>query len=325
MLADNGPPADVPPPSFSGPALASATHAGPRRERFGLALKNAVQRAFVKGISRPRARRGARSCVWRLPLPDAVLERLPIAGRFVFAAYGSRFTYSAGLTDPVGRALFWRRTEEYEPETLPVLVEYLRSARTFVDVGANTGVFSLVAVAVNSQVSVHAFEPSADVFAALQANVAANGLKDQVTCSRVAVGAVLGSVPLHIPAETWGNARIGTDGFRGLAGHVEDVPCTTLDAYVADLGLEAVDVVKVDVEGLEHLVLEGARHTLRRHRPVLVCECLPEADTESLERVLRDCGYSSYHLTATGPQPVEHVVPDPTDRFKNFLFLPVER
>ncbi len=292
-------------------------------EASDAALKPRLQRAFVAAIRPRQVRRAVRSLVRALPLPDPLLQRLPVEGPFSFEAYGREFTYSAGLNDGVGRALFWRRTEDYEPETLPVLVEYLRRAGTFLDVGANTGVFSLIALAVNPQISVHAFEPAAAVFDALQANVRANGAAERVTCNRVAVGSHVGSVPLHVPTETWGNARLGTEGFRGLEGHVEQVASTTLDAYVDACGLK-VDVIKVDVEGLEHRVLEGAGNTLRQQRPTIVCECLPEADVTRIESIVRDCDYRAHHLVAAGPRPVEHVVPDGTDRFKNFLFLPLE-
>lgn len=285
-------------------------------------LKLRLQRAFVAATRPPRVRRAVRSFVRALPLPEALLHRLPVQGSFAFEAYGSEFTYTAGLNDGVGRALFWRRAEDYEPETLPIIVEYLRSAKTFLDVGANTGVFSLIALGVNPHVSIHAFEPAGTVFEALEANVQANPSGERVICNRLAVGSEVGAVSLHVPSDTWGNARMGTDGFRGLEGSVEQVQCTTLDAYVASRDLEAVDVIKIDVEGLEHLVLEGARNTLREHRPAVVCECLPEADVERIELILRECGYRPHHLVAAGPQPVDHLAPDVTDRFKNFLFLP---
>ncbi|MEW6718193.1 MAG: FkbM family methyltransferase [Chloroflexota bacterium] len=51
-----------------------------------------------------------------------------------------------------------------------------------------------------------------------------------------------------------------------------DVPCTLLDQYTKALGINRLDIVKIDVEGAEMLVLKGAIYLLSEYRPVIFCE-----------------------------------------------------
>lgn len=288
-------------------------------------VKHHAQAAIAAAIRGPRARHFARQAIRGLRVPRQIWQRLPVDGGFDFELQGHRFAYSAALRDGVGRELFWGLPGSYEPETLSVLTQKIGSATTFFDVGANTGVFSLLAARANPQVRVHAFEPVRSVFAALQANVHTNGLDDRIVCVRSAVAERSGEIPLHIPDETWGNASLSARGFRGLTGQVERVPCTSLDDYVALEGIASVDIVKVDVEGFEHVVLGGARRLLHDHRPAVFAECLIETNTAAIDAILDEAGYQAFALTRHGPWPVGRIIPDPTEREKNFLFLPSVR
>lgn len=255
-------------------------------------------------------------------------QRLPVDGTFAFSLFERRFTYHSGLHDGVGRELFWAPDDDYERETLSVLPRLLRSSSpspTVFDVGANTGVYAMATLAVAPGACVHAFEPVAHIARALAANLASNDLSEQVHLNACAVSDRPGTVDMHVPDETWGNATMSRAGFRGLRGHVEQVHAVTLDAYVAEHGVPRIDLLKIDVEGHEDAVLRGARRVLDKHRPAVLCECLPELNADAVNRILLEAGYSAFHLQDAGPVPVSDMRPDPTGRFKNYLLLPGER
>src|SRR5882672_4428297 len=69
--------------------------------------EESVQRSFAHMMRRPRIRRAARAAAHALPVGMAVIERLPIDGRFDFRLADRSLSYTAGLYDGVGRALFW--------------------------------------------------------------------------------------------------------------------------------------------------------------------------------------------------------------------------
>jgi FkbM family methyltransferase len=124
------------------------------------------------------------------------------------------------------------------------------------DIGANIGV--LTRLFAKRAKHVHAFEPSPRAFRLLEANRYSN-----VTVYQVALADAVGTVKLSDP-EDIDVCAIADEGI--------EVPCTTIDAT----GLEP-DFIKIDVEGFEHLVLKGAKETLKRG-PMIYFEALtPEA------------------------------------------------
>ena len=111
---------------------------------------------------------------------------------------------------------------------------------------------------------------------------------------------------------------------RGLLATSEEVTTISLDAYTATHRLMPVDVIKIDVEGFEHLVLKGAVELLARQRPTVVCECLPESETDEIERLLLELKYTAFRLIDGESIPISTIQSGPTGRLQNFLFLPTE-
>jgi FkbM family methyltransferase len=176
---------------------------------------------------------------------------------------------------PKYRYLSWNPTEysafREALETLETLkaldpTETKRPGVTALDVGANVGAYSiLLGQWAGPSGKVFAFEPAPEVFEGLARHVALNGLAGRVEPIRSAVGAEVGTARLLI-AGTGGESRlvIPTPGTPGTdVGAMIDVRVTTIDAFCAERGLSP-DFIKVDVEGFELSVLQGARDTIRR-------------------------------------------------------------
>lgn len=153
-----------------------------------------------------------------------------------------------------------------EPEFTAFAHAWLSAAGgAFLDIGAHAGLYSLHAATVPG-VQVVAFEPGATAFGWLSTNIRENGLDDRVTAVRAAVSDVAGRSFL--------TARRGaTNRLVNGAGaeDVEDVPTVPVDDYVNE-GIGRVGLMKVDVEGHEPAVLNGAADTIRRDRPALIVE-----------------------------------------------------
>ncbi len=147
------------------------------------------------------------------------------------------------------------------------LIEWARQFQTHdtiaLDIGAHVGDWA-VDMAAHSK-SVVAFEAQASTYALLleYARPYTN-----VRCHHVALGALPGSADLLINAEDGGGSSVNATPLH-VHARVERVPVQQLDAYnLSDVGL-----VKIDVEGAERSVLEGAVETLRRSRwPKIIFE-----------------------------------------------------
>lgn len=190
----------------------------------------------------------------------------------------------------------------YERPLPDLLLGWLRTAPgTVFDVGANTGVYALIAASVPGA-RVHAFEAYPPVAALLRENLALNDSGGSVTVVDAAVSDTVAALDLHVPDPTGDLVETSCsleESFKGGGGTVVTVDATTLDAYWHDLGEPYVSTVKVDVEGAEHRVLAGARDLLRRSRPVVFYEVLPGAELAQLEAVREEVGYVDVRTSAT--------------------------
>jgi FkbM family methyltransferase len=163
-----------------------------------------------------------------------------------------------------------------EPLVQEALAMYLHQGAVFYDVGANVGFFTLIgARLVRPNGYVRAFEPHPDNAAVLEHNIEINGLRN-VELIRAAVGAETGTAKLA--GETPLTLHLSAQGI--------DVPLVTLDELAENL---PPTLIKIDVEGAELDVLEGAKDTLARDRPVVVCEVHDTA--EQCAALLTAAGY----------------------------------
>lgn len=190
----------------------------------------------------------------------------------------------------VGRSL--RLYGEHGHHEINLLMKFVGPGDVMVDVGANIGTFAVpFARAVGETGLVHAFEPQRLVFQMLCANVAINNLINVVTHPS-ALGAEAGSI--HVPPLPYGEElSIGQNNFASLSlgGDVgELVPIVTIDS----LPLTACKLLKIDVEGMEHQVLLGARRTILSFRPIMYVENDRPANSEALIALLRSYGYRLY-------------------------------
>jgi FkbM family methyltransferase len=161
--------------------------------------------------------------------------------------------------------------EYYEPE-LAYLEKVLSPGDVFIDVGANFGVYTLVASKlVGTAGRVIAFEPTAESFATLRQNIALNHLVN-VRSFQVAVAQEAGKAWLYHGWDPVGNS-LGMDPLCGDQG--EEVQTAALDDLLEENDVDRVDVIKIDVEGAEELVLRGAIRSLTKYSPVVIFEFNP--------------------------------------------------
>lgn len=157
----------------------------------------------------------------------------------------------------------------YEPE-LNSLSRYLPPGGIFVDVGANYGIYTLVAARiVGPSGRVLSFEPASEAHNILLQNIALNGLSN-VSTYRCALSEKHCSAVLYQYPDPSRNSFVRTAEVRGR----EAIIVRTLDEVSAELDLDRLDYLKIDTEGADALVLRGAKHTIEKYRPVIQFEHL---------------------------------------------------
>lgn len=198
-----------------------------------------------------------------------------------------------------------------EPNEFAFVGRFLRPGMTFVDVGANEGLYTLFGSRlVGPEGTVWAFEPSRREFGRLRQNLQLNDLAN-VRAFRLALSREPAEVELAVAAdEHAGQNTLGQFTYPIEMLHKETVTTVRLDDMVAAEGLERLDLIKIDVEGAESAVLEGASQMLRQFRPTLLIEIVETAlqyqgrTSEDLLRFLRSFGYFMYCFDEATGRPV---------------------
>ncbi len=141
----------------------------------------------------------------------------------------------------------------------------------FIDVGANIGTVTLHALLSGRFEHVVAIEPDAANRGILERNLRHNGVRDRATVVAAAASRSTGTMTLYQDAKNYG-AHSLERGFSKSQTAGGAVPVDTLDNLIAEVGVRAKDVgvIKIDVEGHEHAVLEGMGKLLNETKPVML-------------------------------------------------------
>jgi FkbM family methyltransferase len=203
-----------------------------------------------------------------------IARKHPIAGKRLLETYGRFLSWqiASRLMPHVSMAMDWRyglrlwlhrslsaATAQWyfglsEYEEMNFVLDFLKKDDLFVDVGANVGTFSLLAAGI-AEAQTIAIEPSGNAFEWLEKNKQLNNLDDRIETHRVALGSQSGSALLSFESGQQ-NHILATNE---TATH-EGILIKTLDEILR--GRRPI-LLKIDVEGYEQAVLEGATETLQ--------------------------------------------------------------
>lgn len=176
------------------------------------------------------------------------------------------YTVKCDLREVLQRQFYFFGTYFVEEEILAQWDRFARGSRVIFDVGANAGIYSLAAVAVNPQVQVHAFEPTPEIARGLRETIAENRLGSNISVHELAV------------SERTGRAALmryrGSDDTNGGMNFIveqsdasaESVGTTSIDEFCDAQGIEMIDLLKMDIQGHEASALRGAERMLSEGR-----------------------------------------------------------
>jgi FkbM family methyltransferase len=190
--------------------------------------------------------------------------------------------------------------QSYERPTPDLVAGFALSfGGNFLDIGANTGVYSLLYSRLAAAAMVYAFEPLANIANALEANVRLNpDLADRIHIERYALSDRAGSFTWYETVNDQGLFSTSSTLLKSRAKSIGNYRTTTiktrtLDEFALERDLK-FGLAKLDVEGHEPAVLAGASRTIGANRPVLIVEVLREATCEALNSWAEAMGYAIY-------------------------------
>lgn len=182
--------------------------------------------------------------------------------------------------------------EDPEKEAMEFVSRYLRNhkCRTVFDIGANVGLFSLDLYMElgHAGITYHAFEPVHATYGRLTATAELNRVNPEFyIMHNIGFSNVKGVCDFYVPAESeaaslrpvddefYRKRSTETGEYTG-ADDIERICCevSVIDDFVSENSIDDIGFMKIDVEGSEKYVLEGAEKTLRIHKPLVYCELL---------------------------------------------------
>lgn len=221
-----------------------------------------------------------RAASTRALVAEALMQRVTVqtqAGPIEVECPSSR-----ALHDPQGFG-------QDEPETVAWIAGLPAGTRLW-DIGANIGLYSLFAAKRGLQVT--AFEPSASSFAAMVRSIEINGFDDRISAYCLAFAERTGLVSLNMASTEAGHSMHSIEAREG--GFRQAVPGFSIDDFVRHMSAPPPDAIKLDVDGIEPMILRGAQATLRDH----VREVLVEIDGANaaaggngIPEILAACGF----------------------------------
>jgi len=231
------------------------------------------------------------------------VKHLPIVGPILHGIY-LRLFFEEGTTlkiqDGPLRGHRWIRfmhtyndqyvSGAYEADMQHALVRHLRPGMVFYDVGANAGFFTLLgACLVGNAGHVVSFEPHPTTARLLKKQVSANGIEN--------VSVVKAAVTKHVGVAQFSDDRPSVMNSLVAPGQSErmvEVKTTTLDWEAKRY--PPPDLIKIDVEGAEIDVLQGAVELIKRNRPILLVEIHSHAIALQYDEIIADLGYQTESL-----------------------------
>ena len=214
-------------------------------------------------------------------------------------AYGPMIVNRNDINQTAAFVKTGRSPDHEEIELLSKTLQIFNRNRVFFDVGANFGAYSLaLAGQVGPRGKIYAFEAQRIIFNMLCGSLALNAIEN-VYAYNVAVSNSVASIeipqydyakPLNFGSIEFGSVqRQPLEQERGRdPSRAEFVASITLDSMSS---ISPIDIIKIDVEGMEFEVLEGAEKTIAREQPFLYIEFY-KIDRSKLEKYLLDRGYS---------------------------------
>lgn len=247
-------------------------------------------------------------------IPPRLKGYLAFEGPFTVQVEIANFSMLNGYGRAIEATIFWDGADAFETTTISWWKKLSKRSQYIFDIGANTGIFSFVAKALNPKAEIHAFEPLGRIHAILEANIQLNNLSAPPTIKghRVALSDYSGQGEMFdLPAEHMYTASLNHNvhAERGqpMQSIQEAVAVLRLDDFMKQQNIQGLDLIKIDVESHEPAVLRGMGECLRKFHPTLIIEIWNNEVGVAVETSLANCNYLYFSLATELPERTPHI------------------
>lgn len=196
---------------------------------------------------------------------------------------------------------FWKGLfKTFENDTGWIWMQLSPASEVIFDIGANTGIYSLVAKTLNSSSKIYAFEPSMHTYSRLVNNNSINGF--DIECEQLAISDKNTSQIFYdVPNANQMSASLSPDKLKNWEGYSGEsleyvVETVTLENYIETHDINRIDLMKIDIELHEPEAIQGLGLYLQKFKPVILIEVLTESVAEQLNNLIDLEQHFIFHL-----------------------------
>lgn len=191
---------------------------------------------------------------------------------------GTKIKLYSKIDDIIVDQLYFRVYNE--TSQLGFFTRLAEKAELIADIGANTGLYSIVARTINLSAKIHAFEPYAANANRFELNCRLNNIFD-ISLHRIGIGQESSVLNFYIPANGERVSQVSSFNKDFSSSHHQNdvseyepmkIKIKSLDSYFANYGKIKSALFKIDVETFEKEVLLGAVKSIMKHRPIIFIE-----------------------------------------------------
>lgn len=197
--------------------------------------------------------------------------------------------------------LFWKGIYNgWEKESMKWWIKLCKNSHTIFDVGANTGLFSLVAKTINTKAEIHAFEPIPMVFDKLVTNCELNQF--DIKCNQLALSNKNGEATIYLPNSNHAYSVTVNKNMNQPNVKVNELQINTitLTDYIQFNQINKIDLMKIDVETHEYEVLVGMKDYLMQMQPTMLIEILNDEIGKKVQTLFDKCNYIYFDVNENG-------------------------
>lgn len=219
-----------------------------------------------------------------------------------------KFIYRSPIYDDLNM-LCKENLINWERNSRKIFSDFSKISNVIFDIGAYSGIYSLIAGKVNKNAKIYSFEPNPDLFIALEKNIRLNRLQKRCSTFNYALSDKIGTAKFFQNHDNYTSQFSLVEHLNGT--RFLQVETMTLDHFVAEGKLESLDLIKIDVEGYEKFVIAGGTEAIQQFKPIFLMEALSPQDLKTQSEKLEVLDYS---------QPIQ-VLGNEYDA-RNFFWIP---
>jgi len=210
----------------------------------------------------------------------------------------------------IENSVFWEGlVDGREKFSMQLWIKLCKRSTVIVDVGANTGIFSLVAKTMQPTAAVFAFEPFHNAYEKLKANHQLNNFK--TVCIESALSDYDGKAVIYAPSldnvlSVAVNKNLTEPGTKVYEMEIQTMQLAT---FIERYQITSIDLMKIDVETHEAEVLTGMGKYLEIYKPAMLIEILSDEVGQKVEELVAGKGYLYFNIDEDkGVRRVEHIL-----------------